>query len=26
VVINIRGNSYRLRGKVGKEGAGMGQI
>jgi len=26
VVINIRGNSYRLRGKVGKEGMEMGQI
>ena len=25
VVINMRGNSYRLRGKVGKEGEEMGQ-
>jgi len=25
VVINMRGNSYRLRGKVGKEGVEMGQ-
>ena len=25
VVINIRGNSYRLRGKAGKEGVEMGQ-
>ena len=26
VIINIQGNSYRLRGKVGKEGVEMGQI
>jgi hypothetical protein len=25
VVINMRGNSYRLRGKVGKESEEMGQ-